>query len=91
MAWVPGTSSSYEGIERGCIWWRGVGGYYVEPFYGERGVTQGEPLLPNISNVMLEAVVRHWESLVSEGGGEDVMDNSSGYEAAQPARKTIRA
>ena len=44
-----------------------VGGYYVEPFYGERGVTQGEPLLPNIFNVVVEAVVRRWEYLVAEG------------------------
>ena len=25
---------------------RKAGGYYVEPFYGEIGVTQGGPLLP---------------------------------------------
>ena len=41
-----------------------VGGYYVEPFFGERGVNQGKPLLPSIFNVVVEAVVRHWEYLV---------------------------
>ena len=44
-----------------------VGGYYVEPFFRERGVTQGEPLLPNIFNVVVEELVRHWEYLVEEG------------------------
>ena len=46
-----------------------AGGYYVEPIYGERGVTLGEPLLPNIFNMVAKAVFRHWESLVAEGGG----------------------
>ena len=30
-----------------------AGGYYVKPFYGERGVTQGDPLFPNIFNVVV--------------------------------------
>ena len=42
-----------------------VGGYYGEPFRGDRCVTQGEPLLTTILNVVVEAVVRHWESLVA--------------------------
>ena len=66
-------------------------GYCVEPFYGERGVTQGEPLFPKIFNVVVKSVVRHWESLVAEGGGEDIRDNRSGNEADQPAIQTIRA
>ena len=40
-----------------------AGGYYVKPFFGERVVTQGEPLLTNIFNVVVEAVLRHWESM----------------------------
>ena len=68
-----------------------AGGYYVELFCGERGVAQGEPLLPNISIVVVEAVVLHWEYLVPEGGGDDGRDNSSSNEAAQSVRKTIRA
>ena len=66
-------------------------GYCVEPFGGERGVTQGEPLFPNIFNVVVKSVVRHWEYLVEEGNGEYIRDNRSGDEAAQPARQTIRA
>ena len=67
-----------------------VGGYYVEPFFGERGVNQGKPLLPSIFNVVVEALVRHWEYLVAEGYGDDDSYNSSGDEAAQPERQTIR-
>ena len=37
-----------------------AGGYYVEPFFGERVMTQGETILPNIFNVVVEVVVRHW-------------------------------
>ena len=68
-----------------------AGGYYVEPLYGERGVTQGEPLLPNIFNVVVEAVVSHWSYMMTEGDGDDGRDNISGDEAAQSARQTIRA
>ena len=63
-----------------------AGGYYGEPFRGKRGVTQGEPLLPIIFNVVVDAVVRHWESLVAEGDGGDSSDDNM----AQPARRTIR-
>ena len=42
-----------------------AGGYYRAPFRGELGVTQGDPLLPTIYNVVLDAVVHHWESLVA--------------------------
>ena len=68
-----------------------AGGYYVEPFCRDIGVTQGETLLPNIFNVVVEAVVRHWGYLAEEGNGGDGRDNSSGDEAAHPARQTIRA
>ena len=37
-----------------------AGGYYVEPFYREIGVTQGGPFLPKIVNMVVEAVFRHW-------------------------------
>ena len=40
-----------------------AGGYYGSPFRGDRGVTQGDPLSPTIFNVVVDAVVRHWESL----------------------------
>ena len=37
-----------------------AGGYYGTDFWGERGVTQGDPLYPTIFNVVVDAVVRHW-------------------------------
>ena len=36
------------------------GGYYGTGFKVARGVTQGDPLSPTISNVVVDAVVRHW-------------------------------
>ena len=38
-----------------------AGGYYGTGFKGERGVTQGDPLSSTIFNVVVDAVVRHWE------------------------------
>ena len=61
-------------------------GYYIEPLCRERGMTQGDPLLPNIFNMVVEAVVHHWEYLVSEEGGSYGRDNISGNEASQPER-----
>ena len=44
-----------------------AGGYYRGGFKGARGVTQGDLLSPTISNVVVDAVVRHWiEGLVTE-------------------------
>ena len=44
-----------------------AGGYYGEAFKGARGVTQGDPLLPTIFNVVVDAVVRPWiDGLVAE-------------------------
>ena len=48
-----------------------AGGYYGAPLCGERGVTQGNPLSPTIFNVVVDAVVFHWESLVAQKQGED--------------------
>ena len=42
-----------------------AGGYYGEPFRGDRGVTQDYPLSTTIFNVVVDTVVRHWEYLVS--------------------------
>ena len=36
-----------------------AGGYYEEPFRGERGVTLADPLLPTIFNVVVDAVFHH--------------------------------
>ena len=46
-----------------------AGEYYVTPFCGKRGVTQGDPLSPTIFNVVVDTVVCHWESLVTERNG----------------------
>ena len=54
-------------------------------------MTQRELIFTNIFNVVAEAVVRQWEYLVVEGVGEDGRENSSGDEAAQIAKQTIRA
>ena len=40
------------------------GEYCGEPFCAERGVTQGDPLSPTIFNVVVDAVVSPWESLL---------------------------
>ena len=65
-----------------------AGGYYGEPFHGERGVTQGDPLSPTIFNVAVVAVVHHWEYQMVRGNRRD---DSSGDEATQLARWTLRA
>ena len=43
-----------------------AGGYYGTGFKGERDVTQGDPLLPTIFNMVVDAVVRHWVTLAVE-------------------------
>ena len=49
-----------------------VGGHYGETFCRERGITQGDPLSPTIFNLVVDVIVRHWESLVKDrvGGGQ---------------------
>ena len=46
-----------------------VEGYYGAPLHGKRGVAQGYPLSPTIFNVVVDPVVRHWESLVTGSTG----------------------
>ena len=43
-----------------------AGGYYGETFCEERDATQSYLLSTTIVNVVVDAVVRHWESLVAE-------------------------
>ena len=61
-----------------------MGGYYGAPFCEERGVTQGDPLLPTIFNVVVDTVVCHWESLVVEReGGDSSRDVGDGEPTAE--------
>ena len=43
------------------------GGYYGTAFQGARGVTHVDPLSPTIFNVVVDAVVRHWVTVMVEG------------------------
>ena len=43
-----------------------AGVYYGEAFKGAQGVTQGDPLSPNIFNVVMDSVVLHWVILALE-------------------------
>ena len=47
-----------------------AGGYYMDPFKGHRGVTQGEPLSPTIFNVVVDAVFQQWVLVVLKAEGE---------------------
>ena len=49
-------------------------------------MTHGDPLSPTIFNVVVDAVVRHWEPLVEEIDGGDRINNN----AAQLLDRTIR-
>ena len=47
-------------------------GYYGTVLQRFQGVTQGYPLSPNIFNVVVNAVVRYWITvLVERAGGQD--------------------
>ena len=69
-----------------------VGGYYGAPFRRERGVTQGDPLLPTIFNVVVYAVVCHWESLLVAEQDERERGEGSGDKGDRPqtSGRTIR-
>jgi hypothetical protein len=58
-----------------CVWHNATmvaraSGCYGDPFKAGRGVTQGGPLSPTRFNVVVDAVIRHWLSIVCE----DAMD-----------------
>ena len=46
-----------------------AGGYYRAEFQGFRGVTQGDPLYPTISHVVVDSVERHWAAVLEESKG----------------------
>ena len=41
------------------------GRYFGRPFKGYRDVMQGKPLSPTIFNVIVDAVIRHWVTVVT--------------------------
>ena len=47
-----------------------AGRYYGAEFTGNQGGMQGNLLYPNIFNVVVDAVVRHWVSVMVEGAEE---------------------
>ena len=49
-------------------------GYFGVPFQVQRGIIQGGPLSPNIFNVVVDAVLRHWISVVSEVEGKAFLE-----------------
>ena len=44
-----------------------AGSYYRMALQGTRGVTQGDPLSPTIFNVVVDAVVHNWVTVVMVG------------------------
>ena len=47
-----------------------VGGYYRAAFKEACGLTQGDSLSPTIFNVVVDAMVRHWGTVMVEGAEE---------------------
>ena len=41
-----------------------AGRYFGLPFKGYRGMTQGYPMSPTLFNVVVDAVIYHWETVV---------------------------
>ena len=73
-----------------------AGGYFREPLHGERGVTEGDPPSPTILNVVVDAVVRYWETLVAKqaGGGQQRWQRQQGadggkYNPGKGCRPTV--
>ena len=64
------------------------GRYYIEPFYMDRYLAQGNSMFLAIFNVVVGALVYHWNPLMPEGADRD--DRSDG-EVAQPEIRTIKA
>ena len=42
-----------------------AGGYFGVPFKGQHGVTKWQSIFPTISNMVVDAVLRHWVSVVA--------------------------
>ena len=60
----------------------GAGGYYGKAFKGARGVTQGDPLSPNIFNVVVDEVIHHRVKLSMEESEKRVERRNEGRHQA---------
>ena len=64
-----------------------AGGYYGALFKGARGVKHGDLLSPTIFNVVVDAVVQHWVTIMVEiaeerdGRGQEVRHQNSFFYA----------
>ena len=87
MTWFSGTSASSSGTGSGFRWWHGWEGTRENP-YAERGIALGSPLFLAIFDVLVDAVVHHWESLVVEWAGGGSSDDNGN--TAQLEGRTIR-
>ena len=60
-----------------------AGGYYGTAFWGDIGVTQGDPLSPTIFNVVVDAVVRHWVTgVIAEAKAQGELGKEGRHQAA---------
>ena len=67
--WGLRPASSFVHTSADFVWCILQGGYYGAAFQVFLGVNQVEPLSPTIFNVVVDAVVRHWISLVEGSTG----------------------
>ena len=58
------------------------GQYYGALFKGYHGVTQGDPILPTILNLVVDEVIRHWVKVVA---GEEAETEEFGRSLYQKA------
>ena len=64
-SWVPGRSGSCRHTGIGCRWWQRLEANSPPPFKGYYGVTQGDPLYTTIFNMLVDAIIRHWVTVVA--------------------------
>ena len=63
------------------------GGYFGIPFKGYHGMTQGKPLYPTLLNVVMDAIICHWVTVLAptkegrEGLGLYIQDSETYFYA----------